>query len=96
MKVAIDRKCINKIKDLTGFEFIYIFENETIEELLKTNLHCIHKDYIDEIDINLTNYDIECIKKADINDKDWFNIPPKKDYKFAIIVPNYNNDHRRI
>jgi len=96
MKVAIDRKCISKIKDFKEFDYIYVFEDESIDELINTKLHCIHKDYIDEVDINLTNYNIECIKKANIDDKDWFDIPPKKDYKFAIIVPNYNNDHRRI
>lgn len=96
MKVAIDKKCISKIKDFTEFDYIYVFEDEPLNELLKTNLHCIHKDYIDEVEINLTNYNIECIKKASIDDKDCFDIPLKKDYKFAIIVPNCNNDHRKI
>lgn len=96
MRVAIDKKCISKIKDFEEFDYIYVFENETLDELLKTKLHCIHKDYIDEVEINLTNYNIECIKKASIDDNDCFDVPLKKDYKFAIIVPNYNNDHRRI
>lgn len=96
MKVAIDKKCISKIIDFTEFDYIYVFEDETLNELLKTKLHCIHKDYIDEVEVNLTNYNIECIKKASIDDKDWFDIPQKKDYKFAIIVPNCNNDHRRL
>ena len=93
MKVAIDKKCISKIKNFTEFDYIYVFEDEPLNELLKTKLHCIHKDYIDEVEINLTSYNIECIKKASIDDKDWFDILPKKDYKFAIIVPNCNNDH---
>lgn len=93
MKVAIDKKCISKIKDCTEFDYIYVFENEPLDELLKTKLHCIHKDYIDEVEVNLTNYNIECIKKASIDDKNWFDIPQKKDYKFAIIVPNCNNNH---
>lgn len=96
MRVAIDKKCISKIKDFTGFDYIYVFEDEPLNELLKTKLHCIHKDYIDEVEVNLTNYNIECIKRASIDDKDWFDIPSKKDYKFAIIVPNCNNDHRRL
>lgn len=93
MKVAIDGKCINKIKDLKEHEYIYIFEDEPIEDLLKLGIHCIQKDYIEDVDINLTDYDIECIKKANIEDDDWQDLSFKPDYKFAIIVPNYNNDH---
>ena len=96
MKVAIDKNSIKEIKDFEEFDYIYVFENEPLNELLKTKLHCIHKDYIDEVEVNLTNYNIECIKKASIDDEDCFDIPFKKDYKFAIIVPNCNNDHRRI
>lgn len=94
MKVAIDKNCIQYIKDFTEFEYIYIFDNEPIDELIKLNLHCMHKDYADMIDVNLSSYDINCLKKANINDKDWKVAPKKEDYKFAIIVPNYNNDHR--
>ena len=91
MIVAINNKeYINKIKDK---ELIYVFDKESVSELLKLNCHCIHKDYIKEVDINLTNYNIDCIKKANIEDKDWDKLPKKKNYKFAIIVPNYNNDH---
>lgn len=96
MKVAIDRKCVSKIKDFTKFDYIYVFEDEPLNELLKTKLHCIHKDYIDEVEVNLTNYNIECIKKASIDDEYCFDVPFKKDYKFAIIVPNSNNDHRKL
>lgn len=95
MKIAIDKKTIGKIKNFAEFEFIYVFEDETIEELIKTNLHCIHKDYIESVDINLTDFNIDCCKKAKVEEKDWnkLTIP---DYKYAIIVPNYNNDHRRV
>lgn len=92
MRVAIDKNVIKQITDFTEFDYIYIYENEEYEELKKLNLHCIHKDYVEDVDINLTNYKIMCIKKANINDKDWRKLPKKKDYKFAIIVPNYNND----
>ena len=91
MKIGINN--LQYVDKLKGKEIIYIFDKEPLQELLKTNLHCIHKDYIDSVDINLTDYDIECIKKTNINDKDWDKLPEKKDYKFAIIVPNYNNDH---
>lgn len=94
MKVAIDKNSINQIKNFNEYEYIYIFENETISELLKTNLHCIHKDYLkDEVDINLSNYNVNCFKKANVNDKDWYKLPEIKENKYAIIVPNYNNDH---
>ena len=89
MKIAINNpNIVNKLK---GHEIIYVFDQEPLNFLKKTNLHCIHKDFIKEVDINLTNYNIPCIKKSTIND-DW-QLPPKKDYKFAIIVPNCNNDH---
>ena len=90
MKVAIDMNCIDKIKDFTEFEYIYIFSIEKIKTLINTNLHCIHKDYIDEVDINLSMYDIKCIKKANINDKGWKELPKIKQNKFGIIIPNYN------
>lgn len=94
MKVAIDKETIDKIKDFSEFEYIYIYDDEKMDYLLKLGLHCVHKDYIDEnIDINLTKYDFVCLKKANIDDKDWKDLPPKKDYKFAIIIPNCNNDH---
>lgn len=94
MIVAInDKKLINKIKNK---QLIYVFDKEMLDELMQINCHCIHKDYIKEVDINLTDYNIDCKKKAKIEDKDWDILPDKKDYKFAIIVPNYNNDHRRI
>ena len=62
MKIAIDKKTIGKIKNFAEFEFIYVFEDETIEELLNTKLHCIHKDYIESVDINLTDFNINCCK----------------------------------
>ena len=92
MKVAIDKETVGKIKDFSKHDYIYIFDTEPYDELAKLGLHCIHKDYVSEIDINLTNYNIDCYKKANIEDKNWdkLNI---KEYKYAIIVPNYNNDH---
>ena len=88
MKIAIDKSLLGKKID---GDLVYIFENESIDELLKTKLHCVHKDYIDEVDINLTDYNINCKKKLHYGDK--LELPPKKDYKFAIIIPNCNNDH---
>ena len=93
MRVAIDKNCINQIKDFTEFEYIYIFDDEPMQKLQQLDLHCIHKDYIDEVDINLSSYDVKCLKKANINDKDWFKMPKIKDKKIGIIIPNYNYEH---
>lgn len=89
MKIGINN--LEYLPKLKGKEIVYIFDKEPLEELLKINLHCIHKDNVEHIDINLTDYDIPCYKKCTIQDE--LTLPPKKDYKFAIIVPNYNNDH---
>ena len=91
MKIAIDKNSISAVKD--NNEYIYLFDNEPLEELLKINLHCINYKYCNFVDINLTDYDIACIKKAKITDEDFDTLPKKKDYKFAIIVPSCNNDH---
>lgn len=93
MRVAIDKKCIDKIKDFTEYEYIYVFDKEPIEELLNLKLHCINKDFLDEADVNLSSYDIKCLKKANINDKEWYKMPKIKDKKIGIIIPNYNYEH---
>lgn len=93
MKIAIDNlKTLENIK--TDADIIYVYENEKLEDLLKTNLHCIKKDHIDFVDINATDYDLFCLKKVDKNKE----IKPIEDKqnKFAIIVPNYNNNHGNI
>lgn len=86
MKIAIDK--IEKLDKLKDNEIVYVFDKENIDELLNTGLHCIHKDYIENVDINLTKYNIPCLKKCKINDD--FTLPGKMDHKFAIIIPNYN------
>ena len=73
MKYAIDKETINQIKDLKEKEYVYVFDDEPLDELLRLNIHCVYKDYAEEIN-ELKN-------------------PFKKDYKYAIIIPNYNNDH---
>lgn len=91
MKIAVDKNTISAVKK--DNEYIYIFDKEPLEELIETNLHCIYYKNIEFVDINLTDYDIDCIKKTSIREKDYDILPDKIDYKFAIIVPNYNNDH---
>lgn len=93
MKIAIDKNIdIKKLKK--GNDYIYVFDDrEKINDLIKTEMHCINKDLIKSVDINMTQYNLKCIKKAKITDKDYDKVPEKKNYKFAIIVPNCNNDH---
>lgn len=91
MKIAIDKSSISAVK--SNNEYIYIFDNEPLEELINTGLHCIYYKECNFVDINLTTYNIDCLKKSKITDKDYDKLPDKKDYKFAIIVPNCNNDH---
>lgn len=91
MKIAVDKNSISAVKD--GNEYIYLFDKEPLEELLKTNLHCIYYKNCSYVDINLTDYEIDCIKKAKITDKDFDVVPKKENYKYAIIVPNCNNNH---
>ena len=91
MKIAVDKNTYKMAKKDSN-EYIYLFENEELEELLKTKLHCIHYKYCDFVDINLTNYDIDCIKKTNINEKDWDKIEYTEN-KIGIIVPNYNYEH---
>ena len=91
MKIAVDKKSLNAVKP--NNEYVYLFDNEPIENLLKLNMHCINYENCNYVDINLTNYDIDCIKKAKVTDKDYDILPKKKNYKYAIIVPNYNNNH---
>ena len=92
MKIAVDKNIdIKKLKK--GYEYVYVFEDEKVEDLVKTGLHCVNKDLIQFVDINLTEYKINCIKKANIEDKDWDKIPPIRDHKIGIIIPNYNYSH---
>ena len=91
MKIAVDKNTYKQIKK-DGNEYIYLFDDETLEELEKTKLHCIHYKYCEFVDLNLTDYDIDCIKKAKITDKDWDKIE-YTNYKIGLIIPNYNYEH---
>lgn len=88
MKIAVDKNTITAVKK--DNEYIYIFDNEPLEELLATKMHCINYKNISYVDINLTDYDIDCIKKTSISEKDYDVLPDRIDYKIAIIVPNCN------
>lgn len=91
MQIAIDKNSLNAYKQ-DGNEYIYLFDNEPLENLLKLKIHCVYYKECDFVDINLTDYDISCIKKANINEKNYDKLPEKPTYRYAIIVPNCNND----
>ena len=91
MKIAVDKKSISAVKP--NNEYIYIFDNESLEELLKLNMHCLYYKNCNYVDINLTDYEIDCLKNAKATDKDYDILPDKKDYKIGIIIPNYNYEH---
>lgn len=67
MKVAIDKNTNIKLDDKR--EYIYVFKDEPLEELLKLNMHCIKYTELKYVDINLTDYDINCIKKTKPTEK---------------------------
>ena len=92
MRIAVDKNSL-EVANKTNDEYIYLFNNESYEELIKLNLHCLYYTNCKFADINLTDYDIDCIKKAKITDNDWHKLPEKVDYKIGIIVPNYNYEH---
>lgn len=92
MLIAIDKTNYALVEKKKDNEYIYIFENETYEELKEKGLHCIHKDYINYVDINTTDYEIECLKKCKISDENW-DVYEKKNFKLGIIVPNLNYEH---
>ena len=90
MKIAVDKLNYRQIKD--DNEYIYLFDNETLKELENTNLHCIRYDLCKYVDINTTKFNIRCKKNAKITD-DFDKLFAKKNYKFGIIIPNYNYSH---
>lgn len=92
MQIAIDKNSISAYKKNAN-KYIYLFDDEPLNDLLKLNLHCIHYKRCDYVDINLTDYDVECLKKAKITDIDYDVLPKEKEYKIGIIVPNYNYSH---
>ena len=92
MKIAVDKNTY-KVAKKDGNEYIYLFDKESLEELLATKLHCIKYTECGFVDINTTQYNIDCIKKVNIEEKNWKNLPIMKNYKIGIIIPNYNYEH---
>ena len=92
MKIAVDINSVN-IPKKKGVEYIYLFDNEPIEQLKQTNLHCLHYEYCDYVDINLTRFNVNCLKKSNQKKRNFDELPPKKEFKIGIIIPNYNYEH---
>lgn len=92
MKIAIDKNTINVAKKDDN-EYIYLFDDESYDELLETKLHCLHYKLCNYVDINLTDYNIDCIKKAKVGEKDWDKLPEFVNNKIGIIIPNFNYEH---
>ena len=92
MTIAVDKNSVSVVKN-DGNEYIYLFDDESYQELLKIGFHCVHYKECRYADINTTDYDIDCIKKTKITEKDWDKLPERVDYKIGIIIPNYNYEH---
>lgn len=88
MTIAVDKNTLEAVNNKD--KFIYVFDKEPLEDLIRTNLHCINYKLCNTVDINLTDYDIDCIKKAKITDKDYNKLPDLINYKIGIIMPNCN------
>ena len=96
MQVAIDKTCLKYLDKVKGNELIYIFDNEPLEELIKLNMHCVHKSKINEVEINASKFKLNAIKTVNLANISELELPEKKDYKFVVIIPSYNNDHGNI
>lgn len=90
MTIAIDKYSLSALDNIN--DFIYLYDNEDYKDLIRLNIHCIYYKNCDYVDINLTDYEVECFKKAKVTDRDWWKIE-KKNFKIAIIIPNYNYEH---
>ena len=91
MKIAVDDESLCVVKK-DGNEYIYLYDNKSYEEIIKMNIHCLDYRYCNYVDINLTDYPVECFKKTKISNKEWYKIE-KKRFKIAIIIPNCNYEH---
>ena len=95
MTIALDKSCYNKIeiKKNKDIQYIYLFNEEPLKDLIETGLYCMHYSLCNYVDINLSEYDIDCIKKANYMEKNYDVLPDKTNYKIGIIIPNCNYAH---
>lgn len=92
MIIAVDKNSYQVAKEDKN-EYVYLFDDEPLDDLLKTKLHCVYYENFKFADINTTDYDIDCIKKCKISEKGWNKLPKKIDYKIGIVIPNFNYEH---
>ena len=92
MKIAIDKDSL-KIPRKPNVEYIYLFDSEPLEYLKSLNIHCVYYKYCDFVDINLSKYNVDCLKKASFEEKNYDKMPSKKNYKIGIIIPNFNYEN---
>ena len=55
MKIAVDKESYKVAKN-DGNEYVYLFNDETLDDLLKIKLHCLHYSYCKYVDINTIQY----------------------------------------
>ena len=92
MVIAVDKNSYQVAQD-DGNRYIYLYDDEELEDLMGTRLHCVQYKEFEYADINLTDYNIDCMKRAKVTDDDWKSLPEKKYFKIGIIIPNYNYEH---
>ena len=92
MKIAIDKNSLN-VPFNDDDDYVYLFDDEKLDDLLKTKQHCLYYKLCNYVDINLSRFDIPCIKKANLKDNNWHDLPQLSMKKIGIIVPNYNYEH---
>ena len=61
MKIAVDKNSYQVAKD-DGNKYVYLFEDEPLKDLMATKLHCMEYTECDFVDINTTDYNVDCIK----------------------------------
>ncbi len=92
MIIAVDKNSYKVAAD-DGNTYIYLYEDETLQELMRTKLHCIEYTECKRVDINTTDYNVDCKKKCKITDDNWRELPEQVSYKIGIVIPNYNYSH---
>ena len=65
LKIAVDKNSWQFAKN-DGNKYIYLYEDEDLKDLMKTKLHCMEYTECEFVDINTTDFNIDCIKKCKI------------------------------
>ena len=91
MTIAVDKNS-KQVVTKDDNEYIYIFNDEPLETLLDTGLHCLNYKYCEYVDINLTEFELPCFKQTSYKTKNWKSLK-KHDYKMGKF-PNYLKNKR--